>query len=446
MWDGDEVNEGRWRGVGVSGGIMGEGNGVRTSEPLSPYAQSTLALLSMFFPLCTVVKYTPDQIRKMEDSIRIRKASEPVEVKEIKKEFLSEQSLVELPQHLKQKITDEIVGRLRGLRAGANVSEQRGILDKASTQESALSSSASSLAQGKAKSSKTTTLGKTLSSTVPPKEAGRISSLITSMFGRKDHCHLELQGDMLVGTLARASESGWSQLSNEIGLWIPVEINNEEHDDKLEGATDFNDEILAGRQLPPECHPELHTDYDGAAVRWGLTHHKESAYDCCQACLDHSKRARPGEKKCNIWVYCPSETGCYSPDVYEHKHMECWLKYAEKPRVNFKDKYSESYRNSHPNVPVIVPWVSGTMAGVLFYSWLLYPAWAFKMGNLDDVVKLVPPVLEDVGLPVCFLPLVLVVSTRMVVVVFELSPVWFLGWLSLRCVAHVAKSLSLDFL
>ncbi|KAI8029955.1 hypothetical protein LOK49_LG01G01848 [Camellia lanceoleosa] len=51
------------------------------------------------------VKYTPDQIRKMEDSIRIRKASEPVEliklVKEIKKEFLSEQSPVELPQHLK---------------------------------------------------------------------------------------------------------------------------------------------------------------------------------------------------------------------------------------------------------------------------------------------------------------------------------------------------------
>ncbi|KAL7175714.1 hypothetical protein ACSBR2_029326 [Camellia fascicularis] len=126
-----------------------------------------------------------------------------------------------------------------------------------------------------------------------------------------------------------------------------------------------DDEILAGRQLPPECHPELHTDYDGAAVRWGLTHHKESAYDCCQACLDHSKRARPGEKKCNIWVYCPSETGCYSPDIYEHKHMECWLKYAEKPRVNFKDKYSESYRNSHPNVPVIVPWVSGVVTAYL---------------------------------------------------------------------------------
>lgn len=87
-------------------------------------------------------------------------------------------------------------------------------------------------------------------------------------------------------------------------------------------------EILAGRQLPPECHTELHTDYGGAAVRWGLTHHKESAYDCCKACLDHAKNAKPEDKKCNIWVYCPSEGGCYSPDIYEHKHQECWLKYV----------------------------------------------------------------------------------------------------------------------
>ncbi|KAL7175713.1 hypothetical protein ACSBR2_029325 [Camellia fascicularis] len=130
----------------------------------------------------------------MEDSIRIRKASEPVEliklVKEIKKEFVSEQSPVELPQHLKQKITDEIVGRLRGLRAGANVSEQREAVER--------------WRKEKLKEAKQLTLGKTLSSTVLPKEAG---------------------------TLARALESGWSQLSNEIGLWIPVEINNEEHDD-----------------------------------------------------------------------------------------------------------------------------------------------------------------------------------------------------------------------
>lgn len=86
------------------------------------------------------------------------------------------------------------------------------------------------------------------------------------------------------------------------------------------------EEIIPGRPVPPECHAEAHTDYDGAAVRWGLTHHKESAADCCQACLDQAKRAKPGEMKCNIWVFCPSEAGCFSPDKYEHKHQECWLK------------------------------------------------------------------------------------------------------------------------
>ncbi|PWZ52704.1 DEAD-box ATP-dependent RNA helicase 30 [Zea mays] len=34
----------------------------------------------------------------------------------------------------------------------------------------------------------------------------------------------------------------------------------------------------------------------------------------------------PGALKCNIWVYCPSEYGRYSPDKYEHKHQECLLK------------------------------------------------------------------------------------------------------------------------
>ncbi|CAK9185863.1 unnamed protein product [Ilex paraguariensis] len=36
-------------------------------------------------------------------------------------------------------------------------------------------------------------------------------------------------------------------------------------------------------------------------------------------------------------------------------------KRAEKPRLNFKNKYSDSYRNAHPNAPVIVPWVSGVV-------------------------------------------------------------------------------------
>lgn len=90
----------------------------------------------------------------------------------------------------------------------------------------------------------------------------------------------------------------------------------------------LTEEVLAGRPVPAVCNAELHTDYGGAAVRWGLTHHKESAADCCQACLDQASRAKPGEMRCNIWVYCPSEFGCFSPDIYEHKHQECWLKYV----------------------------------------------------------------------------------------------------------------------
>lgn len=85
-------------------------------------------------------------------------------------------------------------------------------------------------------------------------------------------------------------------------------------------------EIIPGRAIPSECHAEVHTDYSGEAVRWGLTHHVNSAADCCQACLDQAKNATEEQKKCNIWVYCPSEGGCHSPDKYLHKNHECWLK------------------------------------------------------------------------------------------------------------------------
>ncbi|RVW66703.1 hypothetical protein CK203_064234 [Vitis vinifera] len=78
----------------------------------------------------SAVKYTPDQIRKMEESIRIRRASEPVElvklVKEVEKELSREASEVELPQPIKQKITDEILQTLKSLDHNSNVSVQRG--------------------------------------------------------------------------------------------------------------------------------------------------------------------------------------------------------------------------------------------------------------------------------------------------------------------------------
>ncbi|KAI5354509.1 hypothetical protein L3X38_007404 [Prunus dulcis] len=268
------------------------------------------------------LEYTPDQIRKMEESVRIRKAAEPVElirlVKALKKE-LSREVVVELPQPLKLKITNEIVERLKTLRPKANVTEQREFVER--------------WCKEKLKEAKQLAL-----------ETNASSSTI-----------LHEEAEMLV----KALESDWTVLLEDMGLWIPAEIVNTEHHDKPEGEEEELDQILPGRPLPPECHAEVHTDYDGAAVRWGLNHHKDSAADCCQACLDQAKRAKPNEKRCNIWVYCPSEGGCHSPDIYEHKLGECWLKYAETPKRNFKDKYPESYRNNHPSAPLVVPWASG---------------------------------------------------------------------------------------
>ncbi|KAK8623376.1 hypothetical protein V6N13_118262 [Hibiscus sabdariffa] len=278
-----------------------------------------------------VVKHTPDHIKKMEKSVRIRRAHEPVElvklVNRLKLENWGEEEstrVAELPLSVKNKITDEILQRLRSLRQNATAIEQREVVE--------------TWRQEKLKEAKKFAhWGKGFNSILLQEEAGN---------------------------LVKVLESDWAALSEEIGLWIPTDIKNQEHDDKHEGVEDTEDEeqILAGRPLPLECNTELHTDYDGDCVRWGLSNPKESAADCCQDCLDQAKSAKPGEKKCNIWVYCPSESGCYSPDKYTHEHMECWLKYSESPSLNFKDRYSEEYRNRHPKAPVIVPWVSGVIS------------------------------------------------------------------------------------
>ncbi|TKY75081.1 peptidyl-prolyl cis-trans isomerase [Spatholobus suberectus] len=243
-----------------------------------------------------VALYNPDQIRKMEESIEIRREFKPLKlikwVKALEGEFSSETVAVELPLHLKQNIVDEILQRLRSLNSNStDIAKEREVVE--SWRKEKLEEVKLALVKG------------TSNSTIPREEAS---------------------------LLVRALESHWAVLCEEIGLWIPAQVANEEHDDKPEGAEDFEEEVLPGRPLSPECHAELHTDYDGAAVRWGLTHHKDSAADCCQACLDHAEHAKEGEKKCNIWVYCPSEFGCHSPDIYQHKHQECWLKYVSSTR------------------------------------------------------------------------------------------------------------------
>ena len=40
----------------------------------------------------------------------------------------------------------------------------------------------------------------------------------------------------------------------------------------------------------------------------------------------------------------------------------CYPLQADNPKLNFKDKYSESYRDTHPTAPVAVPWMSGVIS------------------------------------------------------------------------------------
>ncbi|BAT82682.1 hypothetical protein VIGAN_03273300 [Vigna angularis var. angularis] len=275
--------------------------------------------------------YKPDQVRKMEESNRIRKDYKPAELVKLVEElgeFSRENVVVELPRHLKQKIIDEVMQKLVSLKGNHdNVSHSQVMAKEREAVEN--------WRKQKLEEIKLAVVKGTSNSIIPHEEEGM---------------------------LIRALESDWAVVSEEIGLWIPVEVANEEHNDKPEGETEIEEEVLPGRPLPPECNTELHTDYGGTAVRWGLTHHKDSAADCCHACLDQAKHAKESEKKCNIWVYCPSQYGCHSPDIYQHKYQECWLKYAEKPKLNFKDKYPEWYRNSHPNAPLVVPWASGIVS------------------------------------------------------------------------------------
>jgi hypothetical protein len=44
-----------------------------------------------------------------------------------------------------------------------------------------------------------------------------------------------------------------------------------------------------------------------------------------------------------------------------HNGLCCSLQ-ADHPKLNFKDKYSESYRDVHPTAPVVVPWMSGVIS------------------------------------------------------------------------------------
>ncbi|GMI64949.1 hypothetical protein like AT4G33380 [Hibiscus trionum] len=79
-----------------------------------------------------VVEHTPDHIKKMEKSVRIRRANEPIELVKLVNRLNAEywgggsMPVAELPQAVKNKITEEILQRLRNLRPNATASEQQG--------------------------------------------------------------------------------------------------------------------------------------------------------------------------------------------------------------------------------------------------------------------------------------------------------------------------------
>lgn len=55
-------------------------------------------------------------------------------------------------------------------------------------------------------------------------------------------CHIFISGvPFSVGMLARVLDVDWVEVLEEIGLWIPAEVINKEHDDKPEGAEVGND-------------------------------------------------------------------------------------------------------------------------------------------------------------------------------------------------------------
>jgi len=49
--------------------------------------------------------------------------------------------------------------------------------------------------------------------------------------------------------LLRALGTDWTVVSEEIGLWIPFEVGNEEHNDKPEGESEIGNSLV--KKFPP---------------------------------------------------------------------------------------------------------------------------------------------------------------------------------------------------
>ncbi len=89
---------------------------------------------------------------------------------------------------------------------------------------------------------------------------------------------------------------------------------------------------------------------------------KETAAECCAACKAHTKlQDQAGD--CNSWVWCP-EPLCWSPDIWNHTHKECWLKVqadAHAPAVNHRGPFAAAFRAEHKTAPSHTPWMAGVL-------------------------------------------------------------------------------------
>uniref|UniRef100_N1QT58 Uncharacterized protein n=1 Tax=Aegilops tauschii TaxID=37682 RepID=N1QT58_AEGTA len=101
------------------------------AEASWPEQRKNLDWLSSMELGVEVVQYTEEQIRRVEESIRIRREAEPVElvqaVKKLRKVFAREEKRrKELPLELKLRVSYELVGRLNGLGDNGTAIQQRG--------------------------------------------------------------------------------------------------------------------------------------------------------------------------------------------------------------------------------------------------------------------------------------------------------------------------------
>ena len=107
---------------------------------------------------------------------------------------------------------------------------------------------------------------------------------------------------------------------------------------------------------PSSCNARARTELEGGVVQWGTNNKVASAAACCESCRADAAKKKPGERACNVWVFCADKELC------EDRFGQCWLKHTPDPA-------DPPSRGSGPKVP----WTSGTV--------LPQPASAYRLAS-----------------------------------------------------------------